>query len=449
MTNEQKIWDAMLTIIGNPYGVAGLMGNLRAESRLEPVCLEVTYRTKFDVTSKTYTEQVDKGQREFCDGAGFGLAQWTYEGHKRGLLSYARYKGTSVGDLDTQIEYLQSDLNAFSSVLNVLKTATSVREASDDVLKRYEKPADTGEKVQKTRASYGQKYFDKYADPVWVGENLKALKIIKLARQRIGDPYVFGALGEACTVANRNKYSDNDNCPRIHGSAKSCAGCKYEGGHIYDCRGFTYAMLKEAAGILISAVGATTQYNTKADWLERGTTADGMPDGVCCIFKKKDDKMSHTGLHIGGTQIIHCSGEVKTGVIDPTWTHWAVPIGLYSKDYLKKMRRIKVVATLKKGSKGAAVKTLQTNLNTLGYDPGAIDGVYGDSTVKAVKLFQADQGLTVDGIAGIATQGAIEIALEAKKNPKKKTDTKTDTKAEAKARIREYIQKILEELEAL
>ena len=71
-------------------------------------------------------------------------------------------------------------------------------------------------------------------------------------------------------------------------------------------------------------------------------------------------------------------------------------------------------------------------------------------TVKAVKLFQADAGLTVDGIAGIATQGAIEIALEAKKTPaKKKTDTKTDAKAEAKARIKEYIQKILEELEAL
>ena len=217
MSNERKIWDAMLKHIGNPYGVAGLMGNLRAESRLEPVCLEITYRTKFDVTSKVYTEQVDRGERDFIDGAGYGLAQWTYAEHKAGLLAYAKYKGTSVGDLDTQIEYLQSDLNAFSSVLNVLKTATSVREASDDVLKRYEKPADTGEKVQKTRANYGQTYFDKYADPVWVGENLKALKIIKLARERIGDPYVFGALGEKCTVANRNKYSDNDICQRIHG----------------------------------------------------------------------------------------------------------------------------------------------------------------------------------------------------------------------------------------
>ena len=45
----------------------------------------------------------------------------------------------------------------------MLKAATSVREASDVVLTKYEKPADQGESVQKKRASYGQKYYDKYA----------------------------------------------------------------------------------------------------------------------------------------------------------------------------------------------------------------------------------------------------------------------------------------------
>lgn len=450
MSNEKAIWDAMLKFIGNPYGVAGLMGNLKAESRLEPCCLEVSYRTKWGITSKEYAKEVDAGTRDFEDGAGFGLAQWTYAEHKAGLLSYAKYKGTSVEDLTTQIEYLQADLNQFSSVLNVLRTAGSVREASDDVLLRYEKPANTGDKVKAAREKYGLEIFGRNADPKWVENNAKACAVVSLARQRIGDPYVFGALGQDCTVANRQRYSDNDNCPRMSGKAKSCEGCKYKGGHIYDCRGFTYAMLKEAAGIVISTVGATTQWNTKADWLQRGETAAGMPDAVCCLFKKKGEKMSHTGLHIGGGQIIHCSGEVKTTVLEPTWTHWAVPVGLYTKEYLGTLRRIKAVATLKKGSKGEAVRQLQEDLKTLGYDPGTVDGVYGTATVKAVRLFQSDNGLTVDGIAGMATQSAIEIALEAKKSSKKKaTDKDTGTKVDHKAKILELMEQIRKELEAL
>ena len=70
------------------------------------------------------------------------------------------------------------------------------------------------------------------------------------------------------------------------------------------------------------------------------------------------------------------------------------------------------MATLKKGSKGDDVKKLQEKLNKLGYDCGTADGVYGNSTVKAVKSFQQDHMLTVDGIAGMATQAAIDEAIK-------------------------------------
>ena len=159
-------------------------------------------------------------------------------------------------------------------------------------------------------------------------------------------------------------------------------------------------------------MGATTQWNTKNDWLLQGTTAAGMPDVVCCLFKQKGEKMSHTGLHIGDGHIIHCSGEVKTGVLDPTWTHWAVPKGLYDKKTVEAARRIKAVATLKKGSTGAAVKALQEKLNALGYNCGTADGTYGTKTVSAVKKFQQDHALTVDGIAGMATQAALDEAAK-------------------------------------
>jgi hypothetical protein len=61
-----------------------------------------------------------------------------------------------------QLAFLWQELQGYKSVMKVLKAATSVRAASDAVLTGYEKPADQSETVQKKRAEYGQKYYDKY-----------------------------------------------------------------------------------------------------------------------------------------------------------------------------------------------------------------------------------------------------------------------------------------------
>ena len=61
------------------------------------------------------------------------------------------------------------------------------------------------------------------------------------------------------------------------------------------------------------------------------------------------------------------------------------------------------MVTLKYGSQGEDVKTLQTNLTNAGYDVGTVDGIYGTKTANAVKQYQQANGLTVDGIAGSNT----------------------------------------------
>lgn len=58
------------------------------------------------------------------------------------------------------------------------------------------------------------------------------------------------------------------------------------------------------------------------------------------------------------------------------------------------------------------VKALQQGLNSLGYDAGTADGIYGNNTAAAVRRFQKDQGLTVDGIAGPNTRAALAKALD-------------------------------------
>lgn len=69
------------------------------------------------------------------------------------------------------------------------------------------------------------------------------------------------------------------------------------------------------------------------------------------------------------------------------------------------------VMTLSKyGSRGDEVRQIQTRLKELGYNPGTIDGIYGKNTQNAVKSFQRDKGLSVDGIAGSQTLKALGIS---------------------------------------
>lgn len=65
------------------------------------------------------------------------------------------------------------------------------------------------------------------------------------------------------------------------------------------------------------------------------------------------------------------------------------------------------------GDKGEAVKILQENLVKLGYDCGkaGVDGDFGGSTLAAVRKFQSDHKLTVDGVYGPATKAAMDAAL--------------------------------------
>ena len=59
--------------------------------------------------------------------------------------------------------------------------------------------------------------------------------------------------------------------------------------------------------------------------------------------------------------------------------------------------------TLKLGSSGASVKTLQQALANAGFSPGAVDGQFGPKTAAAVKSFQSAKGLVADGVVGPKT----------------------------------------------
>jgi len=66
---------------------------------------------------------------------------------------------------------------------------------------------------------------------------------------------------------------------------------------------------------------------------------------------------------------------------------------------------------LRPGDRGEDVRELQSVLKSAGYDPGAVDGIYGDRTVAAVKSFQRTAGIEVDGKVGPVTRRSLSAAL--------------------------------------
>lgn len=162
------VWSEMYNFIGNEYGTAGLLGNLQAESGIIPYRLQGDFTSNYN-KSINYTNNVNSGlytEYEFVhDSKGYGLAQWTYYTRKQGLFDMYRSGGySSIGDIGLACEYLKYELaNRFPSVLAVLRSATSVREASDIVLHQFENPAQQGPDVEVARANLGIAIYNQYA----------------------------------------------------------------------------------------------------------------------------------------------------------------------------------------------------------------------------------------------------------------------------------------------
>ena len=127
--NEKLIWQYLKSQGFTDEGTAGLMGNLYAESGLNPTNLQNTYEKKLGLSDSAYTTAVDNGSyKNFIkDSAGYGLAQWTFWTRKQNLLNFAKEKNKSIGDLNLQLDFLYKELKEnFNSVFNTLKTAKSV-----------------------------------------------------------------------------------------------------------------------------------------------------------------------------------------------------------------------------------------------------------------------------------------------------------------------------------
>ena len=232
--DEKTIWNFLMVHIDNEYGVAGLMGNLYAESALRSNNLQQSYETKLGYNDTTYTTAVDNGSYDnfVKDAAGYGLAQWTYWSRKQAMLEFHQSKKKSIGDLKTQLEFLVKELSeSYKGVWSDLKNATSVLGASNSVLLKFERPANQGESVQKKRAEYGQKYYDKYAGETTATEPETPEVPTTPAELefKVGDIVNFNGTNH---YASANASSG----PKVKASKAKITAIHKSGKHPYHCR---------------------------------------------------------------------------------------------------------------------------------------------------------------------------------------------------------------------
>ena len=160
---EKAIWTFLSGKGLNANAVAGLMGNLYAESALRPNNLQNSFENKLGMSDKGYTTAVNNGSyKNFInDGAGYGIAQWTWHTRKQNLLNFAKAQGKSIDDLQMQLEFLWQELQGYSKSMAALKAGKSIKAVSDVILTDFEKPADQSSSVKNRRANFGREIYDR------------------------------------------------------------------------------------------------------------------------------------------------------------------------------------------------------------------------------------------------------------------------------------------------
>ena len=410
---EKQIWDFLKAEGFSDFGVAGLMGNLLAESGLRPNNMEDQYQSKLGYNDDSYTRAVDNGTyTNFVkDGVGYGLAQWTYWTRKQNLLNFARQNNKSIGDLDMQLCFLVKELKELytNSVYNVLRKATSVLEASNAVLLNFERPANMSASVQATRARYGQTYYDRYAsgvssnksevkgmiefkkgDSAQISKNFqykefdchgsgccsttiideKLVEYVQRIRDHFGKPVTITS-PYRCEVHNR----------RVGGATKS------------------YHMQGKAADIVVQGVSSreVAKYAESIGILGIGlyeTSADG-------YFTHIDTRTTKSFWYGQNEQPRTTFGGTPTTTPAAPSTSTTKPNtqSVYHKSSSK--YNVKLLY-LQKGDKGRDVQILQELLKIRGYNVET-SGEFDTLTYNAVVDFQKKTKIDADGIVGSQT----------------------------------------------
>ena len=163
MNNVAKnIWNILRKEGMSEVGAAALIGNMQAESALNPINVEDRMHSKLGWTDEQYTKAVDNNTytKFATDAYGYGLYQLTYGPRKRNFLAFAKSRGTSIGDTATQIYFCLKELKEeYSGLWSYLRGTPDLYTATSRICKEFERPAVNNIDGPNGRYEFAQKWY--------------------------------------------------------------------------------------------------------------------------------------------------------------------------------------------------------------------------------------------------------------------------------------------------
>lgn len=245
------------------------------------------------------------------------------------------------------------------------------------------------------------------------------------------DGYIMGAKGQNPKTWSVNNwyYTQYNDKKYTDAQRKKALYWREHAERVWDCNGLAEGIYKEYTGIDIDT---RARYNYSGWCGTKGTGAVPskyrIPGVAVFIHSKSAGYITHVGYlekpidasnPSGDWWVIEAKG-VSDGVVRTKlsvrgWNRWGLMTKYFDYSKIESTTSIYILGTrtLRNGNTGNDVKLLQEALIRLDYDCGrwGADGDFGDATEIALREFQKDNGLTVDGVFGKKSFAAIEAAL--------------------------------------
>jgi hypothetical protein len=217
--------------------------------------------------------------------------------------------------------------------------------------------------------------------------------------------YVLGGQGELYTKELAEKWARARRCGKpADYFLKDAKGWYTPPRKVADC-----------SGMLVQAFRAFKHdyYDRSANTFRAQFTKAGDIRGIPEIAGVAVWKNGHIGIYLGDGKVVESRGVAHGVVISELgtqkWTHYGY---LRDVQYEESPKDTPVFTRMLRYipgnmQRGDDVKCLQTLLSGKGHSCGSIDGVFGQKTETAVREFQAEYKLVVDGIAGPHTITAL------------------------------------------